>query len=43
MIDGAAREGVSVSDLAEGNISSYLTEMDRLNVLRAHEYPRGNG
>ncbi len=43
MIDGAAREGVSVSDLAEANISSYLTEMDRLNVLRAHQYPRATG
>ena len=43
MIDGAAREGVSVSDLAEGNIDSYLAEMEGLNVLRAHEYPRATG
>ena len=43
MIDGAARAGVSVSDLAEANISSYLSEMDDLNVLRAHEYPRATG
>lgn len=40
MIDGAARVGVSVSDLAESNIESYLIEMDGLNILRAHEYPR---
>jgi cysteinyl-tRNA synthetase len=40
MIDGAAKAGVTVSELAEGNIEIYLTEMDRLNILRAHEYPR---
>ncbi len=40
MIDGAAKAGVSVSELAEGNIETYLTEMDRLNIVRAHEYPR---
>ncbi len=40
MIDGAAKAGVSVSDLAETNISTYLAEMDGLNILRAHEYPR---
>ena len=43
MIDGAAREGVSVSALAERNIASYLAEMEGLNVLPAHEYPRATG
>ena len=40
MIDGAAREGVSTGNLAERNIELYLGEMDALNVLRAHVYPR---
>jgi len=40
MIEQAARLGVSTSELAEGNIERYLAEMDALNVLRAHEYPR---
>ena len=40
MIDGAAREGVSTGELAERNIELYLQEMDALNVLRAHVYPR---
>ena len=40
MIDSAARLGVPVGDLADRNIDDYLSEMDRLNVARAHEYPR---
>jgi cysteinyl-tRNA synthetase len=40
MIDGAAKAGISVSELAESNIMTYLSEMDDLNVLRADEYPR---
>ena len=40
MIDGAAREGVTTGELAERNIELYLQEMDALNVLRAHVYPR---
>ena len=40
MIDGARKLGVSVSELAESNISSYLKEMDMLGVLRANSYPR---
>ena len=43
MIDGAAKAGVSVGDLAESNITGYLAEMDRLNILRADEYPRATG
>ncbi len=40
MIDRAAVEGVSVSELAERNIGRYLSEMGALNVLPAHVYPR---
>ena len=40
MIDGAAREGISTGELAERNIELYLEEMDALNVLPAHVYPR---
>jgi len=40
MIDGAAKAGISVSELAESNIVTYLSEMDGLNILRADEYPR---
>ena len=43
MIDAAARSGVSISDLAESNIRAFLEEMDALNVLRAHVYPRATG
>ena len=32
--------GISTEDLAEGNIQQYLQEMDALNVLRAHTYPK---
>ena len=40
MIEGASKQGISVSELAESNISSYLKEMDMLGVLRANSYPR---
>tara|TARA_Y100000817_G_scaffold287504_1_gene256120 strand:- start:198 stop:1556 length:1359 start_codon:yes stop_codon:yes gene_type:complete len=40
MIDGANKQGISVSELAESNISRYLEEMDMLEVLRANSYPR---
>ena len=40
MIAAAADQGVTVKDLAEENISRYLGEMDALNVLRAHRYPK---
>ena len=40
MIQGAAAAGISAAELAEKNISEYLDEMDALNVVRAHEYPR---
>ena len=40
MIGGAAREGISTGELAERNIELYLEEMDALNVLPAHVYPR---
>lgn len=32
--------GVSPAELAEANIKQYHEEMDALNVLRAHKYPR---
>ena len=32
--------GISTDELAESNIQQYLEEMDSLNVLRAHTYPR---
>lgn len=32
--------GISTSELAETNIRQYMEEMDALNVLRAHTYPR---
>ena len=40
MIEAASRTGISTDELAEQNIQSYLEEMDALNVLRAHAYPR---
>ena len=37
----AANElGISTTELSEANIQQYLEEMDALNVLRAHTYPR---
>lgn len=40
MIDRAAEEGVSIRDLAERNIRLYLEQMEALNVLPAHLYPK---
>ena len=40
MIDGAARQGTTVRELADRNVETYLREMDALNVLRAHAYPK---
>ena len=40
MIRRAEEEGVPVPDLAERNIRRYLVEMEALNVLPAHKYPR---
>ena len=40
MIEAASRAGISTDELAERNIHTYLEEMDALNVLRAHAYPR---
>jgi cysteinyl-tRNA synthetase len=40
MIDRAAENGTTTIELAEGNIQTYLREMDALNIKRAHVYPR---
>ena len=40
VIQAAAEAGISTEELADGNIQAYLGEMDSLNVLRAHNYPR---
>ena len=40
MILAAAELGISTRELAEQNIQQYLDEMDQLNALRAHVYPR---
>ena len=40
MIQGAKEEGVTTHELAERNILVYLDEINALNVLPAHEYPR---
>ena len=40
MIRAAADAGRSTDDLAETHIKAYQEEMDALNVLRPHEYPR---
>ena len=40
MIQHAARAGISTQELAERNINVYLEELDALNVLRAHTYPK---
>jgi cysteinyl-tRNA synthetase len=40
MIDGAAQQGTTVRELADRNVETYLQEMDALNVLRAHVYPK---
>ena len=40
MIAAASRMSISTKELAGKNIENYLSEMDSLNVLRAHDYPR---
>ena len=40
IIQAANDIGISTEELAETNIRQYLEEMDALNVLRAHTYPR---
>jgi len=40
MIDRASHNGTTTIELAEGNIQTYLREMDALNIKRAHVYPR---
>ena len=40
MIIAANDEGIKVSELAERNIQAYLSELGRLNVMEASDYPR---
>ena len=40
IITAANENGISTEELAETNIAQYHDEMDALNVLRAHVYPR---
>ena len=40
IIQAANDIGISTTELAEANIKQYLEEMDALNVLRAHTYPK---
>ena len=40
IIQRAATTGAAPQDLAEGLIQEYFKEMDALNVLRAHKYPK---
>ncbi|MDA1189384.1 MAG: cysteine--tRNA ligase [Chloroflexi bacterium] len=40
MINSAAKMDITVPELADRNIKRYLAEMAKLNVLRAHIYPR---
>ena len=40
MIQAAAEQGATTTELAERNIQVYLDEMDALNVTRSHVYPR---
>ena len=40
IIQAANEIGISTNELSETNIRQYLEEMDALNVLRAHKYPR---
>lgn len=40
MIRAAAEMGISIDELAETNIRDYMDELEALNVLRAHAYPR---
>ena len=43
MIKAAAERQISTTELAEANAAAYLDEMDALNILRAHKYPRATG
>jgi len=43
MIQAAAERQISTTELAEANAAAYLDEMDALNILRAHKYPRATG
>ena len=40
MIRGAAQQGISTQELAEKHIRAYLAELNALNVLPAHVYPK---
>ena len=40
LIDRSQRLGVSMAELAEQNIATYLRQMEAMNVLPAHAYPR---
>ncbi len=40
MIQAATQQSMPIEELAERNITTYLTDMDALNVQRAHAYPR---
>ena len=40
IITAANENGISTEELSETNIAQYHDEMDTLNVLRAHVYPR---
>ena len=40
IITAANDIGISTDELSETNIKQYMEEMDALNVLRAHTYPR---
>lgn len=40
MIRAANERGITVKELGEENIQTYLNEMDTLNILRADRYPK---
>ncbi|MEO6044229.1 MAG: cysteine--tRNA ligase, partial [Tepidiformaceae bacterium] len=40
LIDRSQRLGVSMAELAEENIAAYLRQIETMNVLPAHAYPR---
>ena len=40
LIDRSQKLGISMAELAEQNISTYLAQMEAMNVLPAHAYPR---
>jgi len=40
LIDRSQRLGVPMSELAEQNIQAYLANLQVMNILPAHEYPR---